>query len=136
MNRLLNIALATAITAAVEIAGFGCAPAIAQNDPVKPQRMGTETSRSPAFKEEISRQEKIYQTPGENIPSGYVIDRSLLAYTVSLFTGFDRALAALGPGDRWLDVGADRGQAIVETLACGTPQYDVASTRVDFVKTQ
>lgn len=102
MNRLLHATLVTVITVAA-MSG----PAIAQDHP--------------AFNEEISKQEKIYQAPGADIPSGYVIDRSLLAYSSTLFPGFDRDLSALGPGDRWLDVGAGRGQAVLDYY---TLRYD------------
>jgi SAM-dependent methyltransferase len=102
MKRALNTVLLAAMVVVVVTA-----PAVAQNNPT--------------FKEEVLKQEKIYQTPGEQIPSGYVIDRSLLAYTATLLSGFDRELAALGPGDRWLDVGAGRGQAVLDYY---TSRYD------------
>lgn len=100
MNRLFNTTLAKMIAIA---AGFVSVPAMAQEPP--------------AFKEEVLKQEKIYQTPVAQIPSGYVIDRSLLAYSATLLSGFDRELAALGAGDRWLDVGAGRGQAVLDYYA-------------------
>lgn len=102
MNRVLNIALLAAMFVVLI--------------PVQARAQD-----NPAFKEEVLKQEKIYQTPGEQIPSGYVIDRSLLAYTATLLSGFDRELAALGPGDRWLDVGAGRGQAVLDYY---TERYD------------
>jgi len=67
-----------------------------------------------AFGEEILRQEAIYRSRGEQMPDGYTIDRSLLVYTYTLPDDFGRALARLGAQDRWLDIGAGRGQAILD----------------------
>ena len=75
------------------------------------------------FDAEVSRQESIYHSKGEKVISGYTVDRSLAVYTQGLATGFDRALASLGPADRWLDIGAGRGQAILDYY---TPEYDLA----------
>lgn len=75
----------------------------------------------PAMVEEVSKQEAIYQSPGERLPEGYVIDRSLLAYASILSAEFDRSLASLGPADRWLDIGAGEGRAILDYY---TPRYD------------
>jgi hypothetical protein len=72
---------------------------------------------SPQFNEELEKQEQIYQSRGEQKPEGYVIDRSLLSYIYTLSSGFDRSLANLGPKDRWLDIGAGRGQAILDYFA-------------------
>ena len=71
--------------------------------------------------EEMARQESIYRSRGESQPEGYVIDRSLLSYTITLPAGFDRSLADLGPRDRWLDIGAGQGRAILDYY---TPRYD------------
>lgn len=73
------------------------------------------------FQEELSKQEQIYQSRGEKTPDGYVIDRSLLSYAFTLSAAFDIALASLGPSDRWLDIGAGRGQAIIDYYE---PRYD------------
>ena len=86
-----------------------------------------ETSHSqvpanPAFSEEISKQESIYQSKGEQVPEGYSIDRSLADYTDALPFEFDPALAKLGPQERWLDIGAGTGQAILDYY---TPDYDL-----------
>jgi len=86
-----------------------------------------ETSHSqvpanPAFSEEISKQESIYQSKGEQVPDGYSIDRSLADYAHALPSEFDSALAKLGPEDRWLDIGAGTGQAILDYY---TPDYDL-----------
>lgn len=76
---------------------------------------------SPTFDKEVSKQEAIYQSQGEKVPEGYVVDRSLLAYASILSSGFDRSLASLGPADRWLDIGAGEGRAILDYY---TPRYD------------
>jgi SAM-dependent methyltransferase len=71
----------------------------------------------PKYKEEVSKQEGIYQSRGEKTPEGYVIDRSLLAYTFTLPAEFDHSLASLVPTDRWLDIGAGQGQAVLDYYA-------------------
>jgi hypothetical protein len=76
---------------------------------------------SPQFNEERSKQEQIYKSRGQDRPEGYVIDRSLLSYTDTLPPQFGRSLATLGPTDRWLDIGAGMGQAILDYF---TPGYD------------
>ena len=79
--------------------------------------LGTSHSADPGslqFNEEILKQEKIFQSQGEKIPEGYVIDRALLSYTHTLSSEFDRSLAELGPKDRWLDIGAGQGLAILD----------------------
>jgi len=91
------------------------------------QTLWLETSHSgdpgsPQFNEELSKQEAIYQSRGEQVPEGYVIDRSLLSYTFTLSSAFDRALANLGPKDRWLDIGAGTGRAILDYY---TSRYDI-----------
>jgi hypothetical protein len=69
--------------------------------------------------EEHAKQEEIYQR--KRVPRGYVIDRSLEGYAYMLADEFDRALANLGEHDRWLDIGAGQGQAILDYY---TPGYD------------
>ncbi len=91
------------------------------------QTLWLETSHSqvpanPAFGEEISKQENIYQSKGEQVPEGYTIGRSLADYVHALPSEFDSALAKLGPQDRWLDIGAGAGQAILDYY---TPEYDL-----------
>jgi hypothetical protein len=76
---------------------------------------------SPAFDEEVAKQKAIYRSQGEKVPEGYVTDRSLLAYASILSFDFDRSLANLGPADRWLDIGAGEGRAILDYY---TPRYD------------
>jgi SAM-dependent methyltransferase len=93
------------------------------------QALCLEPSRSaepafPKFHEEVSKQESIYRSEGKGVPEGYIVDRSLSNYAEALPSGFDRALAGLGPEDRWLDIGAGQGQAILDYYA---PDYDLAS---------
>jgi len=90
------------------------------------QTLWSETSHSqlpgsPAYDGEVSKQEAIYQSQGEKVPEGYVLDRSLLAYASILSSEFDRSLASLGPADRWLDIGAGEGRAVLDYY---TPRYD------------
>jgi hypothetical protein len=72
--------------------------------------------------EELSRQRQIYQSRGEQRPEGYVVGRSLLSYSGALSADFMQSLAALGSQDRWLDVGAGEGRAILDYR---TSKYDV-----------
>ena len=91
------------------------------------QTLWLETSHSadpgsPKFDMEVSRQESIYHSEGERVPEGYTVDRSLSVYADALCSGFDRSLANLTPEDRWLDIGAGKGQAILDYYA---PSYDL-----------
>lgn len=79
-----------------------------------PGTSGAADAGAAPFADEITKQENIYQSRGEKRPEGYVIDRSLLSYTHTLAAGFDRSLADLGPKDRWLDIGAGQGQALLD----------------------
>ena len=63
---------------------------------------------------EKSRQQSIYHGRGEMRPEGYTIDRTLNAYSNALGPAFGPALASLGPKERWLDIGAGRGQAVLD----------------------
>ena len=90
------------------------------------QTLWLETSHSgdpgsPKFNEEISKQEKIYHGQGERVTEGYTVDRSLSDYARALPPEFNRTLANLGPKDRWLDIGAGEGQAILDYF---NPGYD------------
>jgi hypothetical protein len=74
-----------------------------------------------AHEKEAAKQEAVYQSRGESVPVGYVVDRSLLAYAAALPAGFGQSLASLGPADRWLDIGAGEGKALLDYYA---PRYD------------
>ena len=64
--------------------------------------------------EEISRQEHIYWSYGGQTPEGYTVDRGLADYGHVLGADFRSALENLGPRDRWMDIGAGEGQAILD----------------------
>jgi hypothetical protein len=74
------------------------------------------------FDAEAAKQANIYSSRGNDVPEGYVIDRSLLSYAVVLPEDFRRDLANLGPQDRWLDIGAGEGRAVLDYE---TAKYDV-----------
>ncbi len=71
----------------------------------------------PRMDEEITKQEKIYRSRGPDVPSGYLTDRGLSDYAELLPSGFCDALGRLGSSDRWLDIGAGDGQAILDYYA-------------------
>ena len=71
-------------------------------------------SATPKFGEEREKQEKIYRSEGDQTVTGYTVDRSLSHYADGLASGFDRALARLGPSDRWLDIGAGEARAVLD----------------------
>jgi SAM-dependent methyltransferase len=71
----------------------------------------------PRMDEEITKQEKIYRSRGTDVPGGYVTSRALSDYAELLPTGFCDALGRLGSSDRWLDIGAGDGQAILDYYA-------------------
>lgn len=71
------------------------------------------------FREELARQRAIYLSQGESRPKGYVVDRGLEDYSDALPAEFRSRLQSLGPEDRWLDIGAGRGQAILDYYAPG-----------------
>jgi hypothetical protein len=74
-------------------------------------------SAQPQINEEIAKQKKIYDSRGVDVPSGYVTNRALSDYVELLPYGFCDALGRLGSSDRWLDIGAGAGQAILDYYA-------------------
>jgi hypothetical protein len=80
-----------------------------------------QTITPPAVDAERAKQEKIYHARGELRLEGYVIDRSLSAYLRALQPGFAQSLANLGSEERWLDVGAGQGMAVLDYYS---PEYD------------
>jgi SAM-dependent methyltransferase len=71
----------------------------------------------PRIEEEIAKQEKIFQRRGADVPSGYVTNRGLSDYAELLTSDFCDTLSSLGNSDRWLDIGAGDGQAILDYYA-------------------
>ncbi len=69
------------------------------------------------FGDELLKQENIYKGDGEQRKSGYTVDRPLAAYADGLPSEFERTLSLLGPTDRWLDIGAGEGQAVLDYYA-------------------
>jgi hypothetical protein len=83
----------------------------------------TQELPQPQIDEEFAKQEKIYRRRGADVPGSYVTNRGLLNYAEVLPTGFYDALSSLGSSDRWLDIGAGEGRAILDYYA---PQDDAA----------
>ena len=75
---------------------------------------------APQFQDELTKQDSIYRSQGEKIPGGYITGRGLAKYRELLPSDFDAALRRLGPHDRWLDIGAGAGNAILDYYA---PEY-------------
>ena len=109
MMRLMK-STSTRVIALLLLQFLGAASALAQN-----------TASPPSLEAERTKQEKIYHGRGELRLEGYVIDRSLSAYVRALPNGFAQSLANLGPEERWLDVGAGQGLAVLDYYA---PEYD------------
>ena len=78
------------------------------------------------FNEEISKQSSIYQSQGQDVPEGYVTGRSLLSYEFTLPAEFNRSLSNLGPDERWLDIGAGEGRAVLDYA---NAKYDVVHSK-------
>jgi SAM-dependent methyltransferase len=71
----------------------------------------------PRIDKEIAEQEKIFHRRGAEVPGGYITNRGLSGYADLLPSGFCDALGKLGSSDRWLDIGAGAGQAILDYYA-------------------
>ena len=72
----------------------------------------------PRIDDEFAKQEKIYR---RRDAGSYTANRGLSNYAEVLPTGFCEALARLGSSDRWLDIGAGEGQAILDYYAAQDP---------------
>jgi SAM-dependent methyltransferase len=71
----------------------------------------------PRISEEFLEQEKIYHSRGADGRRIYTTDRGLSRYAERLPSGFCDALGRLGSSDRWLDIGAGEGHAILDYFA-------------------
>jgi len=71
----------------------------------------------PRLDEEITKQDEIFSRRGPEVPRGYITTRGVSEYAELLPAGFCDALAKLGSSDRWLDIGAGAGEAIMEYSA-------------------
>ena len=71
----------------------------------------------PRLDGEFAKQEKIYSSRGTAVPGGYVTNRGLSDYKELLTSDFCDALSRLGSSDRWLDIGAGEGQAMLDYYA-------------------
>ena len=78
----------------------------------------------PRLDDEITKQEEIFRRRGADVPRGYITNRGLPDYAELLPSGFCDALGGLGNSDRWLDIGAGAGQAILDYYA---PKDDASS---------
>ena len=90
------------------------------------QSLGTGWTQEPVqprIDEEFAKQEKIYR---RRDAGSYTANRGLSNYAEVLPTGFCDALGRLGSSDRWLDIGAGEGQAILDYYA---PQGDAAAEK-------
>ena len=83
----------------------------------------TQEPVQPRIDEEFAKQEKIYHRRGAR---SYTANRGLSGYAEVLPAGFCDALSRLGNSERWLDIGAGEGQAILDYHA---PQGDAAAEK-------
>ena len=88
------------------------------------------------FEAERTKQESIYHGRGEERVSGYTVDRPLTYYADGFPTAFTRIFGQLGPQDRWLDVGAGEGQAVLDYYNAGSGPAQMKSAALDSTKAQ
>jgi SAM-dependent methyltransferase len=90
---------------------------------VQPLGLGAGWTQEPVQRrldDEFAKQEKIYRKRGAG---SYTTNRGLSRYAEVLPSGFCDALGKLTSSDRWLDIGAGEGQAILDYYA---PQGNAA----------
>lgn len=91
--------------------------------PLGPEAGWTQEPVQPRIDEQFAKQEKLYRRQRGDLPGSYITNRGLSNYAEVLPSGFCDALGNLGSSDRWLDIGAGEGQAILDYYA---PQGDAA----------
>jgi SAM-dependent methyltransferase len=72
-----------------------------------------------AVEAELLKQDSIYQGQGQDRDKGYTVDRPLASYADGFPSEFARVFGKLTPQDRWLDIGAGEGQAILDYYTGG-----------------
>lgn len=77
----------------------------------------SQEAAQPDLNHEFTKQEEIYRSRGADVPDGYVTTRGLADYAGYLHASFCDTLSRLGPTDRWLDIGAGAGQAVLDYYA-------------------
>src|SRR5690606_16387789 len=79
--------------------------------------LGSGWSQEPAHSalgEEIAKQDKIYHSRSTDGGAPYTTNRGLSRYAELLPSGFCDDLGKLGSSDRWLDIGAGEGHAVLD----------------------
>lgn len=70
---------------------------------------------------ELRKQEEILRSNEQRVLENYTVDRTLADYAGAFSFDFESALARLTPSDRWLDIGAGKGVAVLDYF---NPEYD------------
>jgi SAM-dependent methyltransferase len=78
-----------------------------------------------ALDAERAKQESIYHAHGEQRDKGYTVDRPLSYYSDGFPAEFLRVFGRLGAQDRWLDIGAGEGQAVLDYYASASDAAQV-----------
>lgn len=70
---------------------------------------------------ELRKQEEILRSNEQRVLENYTVDRTLADYAGAFSFDFESNLAGLTPRDRWLDIGAGKGVAVLDYF---NPEYD------------
>jgi len=97
--------------------------------PLSPPSLAAQGAAEAQIADEMAKQQDIYRTRGAKVPGGYVTSRTLAGYAELLPAAFPAALKNLTPGQRWLDIGAGEGQAILDYYAAYSGKPETASSR-------